>query len=102
VQQPTETGGGGTITPAITVAVQDLGGNRVTGGAPRTIDIAILNNAGPGGVLSGDASNNTSSGLATFSDLTIDSRQRYAAGDVDRLTGVTSSAFNIVVGAPRS
>jgi hypothetical protein len=74
----------------------------VTGGAPHTIDIAILNNAGPGGTLSGDASNPSSSGLATFSGLSIDvagngyTLQATSTG----LSSGTSNAFNIIVGAP--
>ena len=99
LQQPTSAAGGATIAPPITVEVRDAGGNRVTGGAPHTIDIAILNG---GGTLSGDASNNTSSGLATFSDLSIDlAGNGYTLRATSSgLTGVTSNAFNIVVGAP--
>jgi hypothetical protein len=98
VQQPTPTSGGATISPPITVEVQDAGGNRV-GTASNLIGIAILSNPG-GGTLAGDASNNAVSGLATFSSLSIDDAgtdytlQATAAG----LASATSSAFDIMVG----
>ncbi|MGH7615339.1 MAG: beta strand repeat-containing protein [Gemmatimonadales bacterium] len=98
---PSNTAGGAVIAPAIEVEVQDAGGNRVTGGAPHTVDIAILNNPSTG-VLTGDASNNTSGGVATFADLSIDvAANGYTLRATSTgLTSVTSTGFTIVVGAP--
>ena len=98
VQQPTQSSGGVTITPAITVAVQDLGGNRVTG-ATNSIAIAILSG---GGSLSGTTPRSAVSGLATFDDLSIDlAGNGYTLrATTSGLTGVTSNAFNIIVGPP--
>ena len=100
VQQPTSTSGGATISPPITVEVQDAGGNRI-GTATNLIGIAILNNPGSG-TLTGDNSNNAVSGLATFDDLSIDlAGNGYTLrATTSGLTGVTSNAFNIIVGPP--
>ncbi len=97
-QQPTSTSGGATITPNITVEVQDAGGNRVTS-ASNAVTLAILNNPSSG-TLTGDNMNNAISGVASFGGLSIDNAgtgytlQATAAG----LTSGTSAAFDITVG----
>ena len=88
------------------VKLEDAGGNAVTGSA-QNVTLAIQNNAGPGGVLSGTTTvaANTSTGLATFSGLSINTKGTgytlTATGStVDTTAGtVVSSAFNITVGS---
>src|SRR5207244_685099 len=96
--QPGNTTAGQSISPAITVLVQDSLGNTVTTSSA-TITMAIGTNAG-GGTLSGTTSVAASSGIATFSTLSIDKAgtgytlPASSAG----LTGATSSSFNISAG----
>jgi adhesin/invasin len=98
-QQPTTATAGSSISPAVSVTVQDAGGNTVTTSSA-SITIAIGTNAG-GGTLSGTATANASSGVATFSGLSIDkSGTGYTLTAASTgLTGATSSSFNINAGA---
>lgn len=79
------------------VAVQDTYGNTVTT-ASNNVTLSISNNPG-GGALSGTATVAASSGVATFSGLSINREgvgytlQAAASG----LTSATSSSFNIVI-----
>ena len=96
--QPSNTGAANVITPAVTVNVEDAGGNIITTGAGSTasVTMAIGNNAGPG-VLGGTLTVNAVSGVATFSTLTINTQgtgytlTASSAG----LTSATSNPFNI-------
>jgi uncharacterized protein YjdB len=100
VQQPTIDTAGKAITPAITVELQDISGARVTtSGVP--ITIAIGNNPG-GSTLGGTLTQNTVNGVATFNNLTLNrSGDGYTlTASATGLTSATSSAFNIVAGAP--
>lgn len=84
-QDPTNTNAGAPISPAVTVDVEDIFGNRVTTFVGNvTITIAV--NQG-GGTLSGTTTQPVSNGVATFGDLSID-----AAGDGYRL-GASSGAL---------
>ena len=91
------------------VALQDAGGNTVTGTA-QNVTLAIQNNAGPGGVLSGTkvVAVNTTTGLATYSGLSIDKAGTgytlTATGSTVNTTPgvVVSSAFNITAASFRS
>lgn len=67
--QPSDVTAGAAITPAVKVEIRDAGGNRVTT-ASNTVAVAIGTNAG-GGTLSGTTSQAASSGVATFSNLSI-------------------------------
>ncbi len=58
-----------TISPAVQVSVKDVFGNVVTG-ATNTIHLALTSSHG-GGTLSGTATNDASSGVATFNNLSI-------------------------------
>ena len=58
------------ISPAVQVSVQDAFGNTVTSSGA-SITVAIGTNPG-GGTLSGTATVSASSGVATFSNLSID------------------------------
>ncbi|MEI6607001.1 MAG: Ig-like domain repeat protein [Verrucomicrobiota bacterium] len=78
------------------VSVQDAGGNTVTSNTS-TVTLAISNNAGPGGVLSGTKAKAAVAGVAAFSTLSIDV---YGTGYTLSATGgsltpATSTAFNI-------
>ena len=95
VQQPTDANVNSTITPAVTVQLLDVRGALVST-ASDSVSLSISTNPG-GGNLGGTTSVNAVSGVATFSDLSID-----AAGDgytldasVIGLTNVTSDPFNI-------
>jgi hypothetical protein len=97
--QPSDTFDGLPITPAVTVQVQDAGGNLVTT-ASNSITIAIGTNPG-GGTLSGTKTVNASSGVATFSTLSINKTGTgyTLTASATGLTGATSSTFNILAGA---
>ncbi|HEY6109621.1 MAG TPA: Ig-like domain-containing protein [Gemmatimonadales bacterium] len=96
--QPVNTAGGVAITPAVQVEVRDAGGNRVTT-AGNSITMAIGTNPS-NGTLSGTTTLAASNGLATFSNLSIDSAgtgYRLSA-TASGLSSATSSTFNITVG----
>ena len=94
--QPSDTSIGFTVTPAVTVQIQDANGNLTTSVA--SVTVAIGTNPS-GGTLSGTKTRAAVSGTATFNDLSIDKTgvgyTLTAASGV--LTGATSSAFNIIV-----
>jgi subtilase family serine protease len=97
VQQPTTVAVGASITPAVTVALQDASGNVVTS-ATNQVTIAIANNAGPGGVLGGTLTAIPVNGVATFSNLSINKAgtgYTLTATATPALTPATSSAFNV-------
>ena len=98
-QQPTATVAGVAISPAVTVTVQDAGGNTVTSSAA-TVTIAIGTNPGAG-TLSGTVSVNAVSGVATFNTLSINkvgTGYTLTAASTG-LTSATSTTFNITVAA---
>lgn len=95
--QPTATQASSPITPAVTVQVQDAGGNLVT---TSTASVAIAIGANPGGgTLSGTTPVSASGGVATFSDLAINKvgTGYTLTASSSPLTSATSSAFNITV-----
>ncbi len=104
--QPTSSTGGVAFPAQPVVTLEDAGGNAVTGTA-QNVTLAIQNNAGPGGVLSGTTTVavNTSTGQATFSGLSINKAGTgytlTATGSTVNTTAgvVVSSAFNITAGA---
>jgi hypothetical protein len=98
-QQPTTVVAGSTISPAVTLSVQDAGGNVVTT-SNATVTIAISTNPG-GGTLSGTLSTNAASGVATFSDLSINrSANGYKlTASSTGLTSAVSATFNVNPGA---
>jgi hypothetical protein len=93
--QPANTAAGVAITPSVKVAAQDaLGNTDLTYGA--NVTLAIGNNAGPGGILTGGGPLAAVNGVATFS-ASIDKvglgyTLTAASG---ALTGATSAAFDI-------
>ena len=97
--QPSTAAAGAGIAPAVQVAVQDAQGNTVTT-ATTSITVAIGTNPASG-TLAGTTTVAAVSGVATFSTLSLN---RAATGytltaSATGLTGATSSAFNIGVGA---
>ncbi len=97
--QPTNVVAGASISPSVTVAVQDANSNTVTTSSA-TVTMAIGTNPG-GGTLSGTLSVVASSGVATFSNLWIDKTGTgyTLAATSTGLTGATSGTFNVTVGA---
>ncbi len=84
---------------SFTVQIQDAGSAVVTSDNSTTVTLAIANNAGPGGVLSGTFTSVTAvNGVATFSNIKINkigTGYTLSATSSPSLTGATSSAFNI-------
>jgi len=92
-QQPTATTAGTAISPAVTVQVQDLGGNVVTTDSSN-VTIAING----GGVLSGASTTTVaaSSGVASFSNLVPTKSGTFTLTGTDgSLAGATSSSFTV-------
>ena len=97
VQQPSDAAAGGTITPAVTVQVQDASNTVVSGDNTTQVTLALGSNPS-GGTLSGTLTETVVNGVATFSDLSIDNEgtgYTLTAASTPSLTGDTSSAFNI-------
>ena len=98
LQQPSNTVAGVAISPAVTVRVLDAFDNLTSS----TADVTVAIGTSPGsGTLSGTTTVAAVSGVATFSNLSIDKAgtgYTFAASSVD-LTGATSSAFNITAAA---
>ncbi len=73
--QPTNVSAGQAITPAIQVAIQDAGGNTVTTGITATISLQFGTNPASGVLTCGNNNQATTvSGVATFSNCTINSQ----------------------------
>ncbi len=97
-QAPVNTLAGGTITPAVKVAIR-IAGNTVTS-ATDAVTLAIGSNPA-GGVLSGTVTVGAVNGVATFSNLSIDKAGNgyTLTAAASALTGVTSASFDILTGA---
>ncbi|MDH5198273.1 MAG: Ig-like domain repeat protein, partial [Gemmatimonadota bacterium] len=96
---PTAAVAGSDFSPAVRVAVQDANGNTVTS-STAAVTMAIGANPG-GGTLSGTATVNAVSGIATFANLSIN---RVGTGytltaAATGLAGATSPAFDVTPGA---
>ena len=100
-QQPTNTAAGSSITPAVTVQVQDANGNAVTSGTGSTASIVVAIGTNPsGGTLSGTLTQTAVNGVATFSNLSINKTgTAYTlAASSNGLAAGTSNTFNITPG----
>ncbi len=99
VQQPVDTVAGATITPAVTVQIQDSLGNAVhTAGIMVTLQAnAVVRRLKE---LSGSATQSTdSNGLATFATLSISQTGNYTLqANSTGLDSATSNSFNITAG----
>ena len=94
---PSNTAAGATITPAVTVAVEDANGNIETSDNATTVSLAIGTNPA-GGTLSGGSAVTVASGVATFSGLSINNAgtgYTLTASSTPSYTAATSAAFNI-------
>jgi len=92
--QPSNTGVGLTITPAVQVAAQD---NTNTTLASFTGSITLAIGAGPG-TLSGTTTQSATGGIATFSDLSINkiaNGYTLTASPAGGVPAATSNAFNV-------
>ncbi len=99
-QGPSAVTAGQTISPAVTLSVQDAGGN-LASTSNATVTMAISTNPG-GGTLSGTTSINAVNGIVTFSNLSINrSANGYKlTASSTGLTSAASAAFNVSPGAP--
>jgi hypothetical protein len=87
------------ITPAVTVAVENAGGNVVTTDNSTQVTLAITSGTGTtGAVLSGTKTVTVAAGVATFSNLNINlvgTGYTLTASSSPSYTAATSSGFNI-------
>jgi hypothetical protein len=91
VQQPTTALTGATISPAVTVAVEDSNGNPVTS-ATNPVTLALVGGTGLAGTLTATPQN----GVATFSTLTVSTAGTYTlSASSPSLTSATSTTFTI-------
>jgi hypothetical protein len=100
VQQPSNATAGVSISPAVTVQLQDAGGASV---AQANVSIALALGSGTG-TLSGTATQPTNgSGMATFAGLSVNlAGTKTLSATSGLLTGATSSQFVISAGAATS
>jgi hypothetical protein len=97
VQQPSNATASAAISPAVTVAVQDAGGNTVTSDTS-TVTLTLSSGTFAGG--SNTVSAAAVNGVATFSNLVINTAGSYTLAASDgSLTGATSNAFTISAGS---
>jgi hypothetical protein len=92
--QPSNTGVGNTITPAVVVTAEDSSSNTFTN---FTGGITVTIGSGPG-ALSGTTTQNAVGGVATFSDLSINkiaNGYTLTASPSGGVPDATSSAFNV-------
>ncbi|MGA7237318.1 MAG: Ig-like domain-containing protein [Bryobacteraceae bacterium] len=100
VQQPADASAGATITPAVTVRLQDsLGNPTPTPGVPVTLQLQAPMRQKS---LSGTATQLTdANGLATFADLRVQTAGQYQLlAESPSVASATSTTFNIRAGAP--
>jgi outer membrane protein assembly factor BamB len=102
VQGPTDTAAGGTVTPAVKVAVEDASGNIETSDNATKVTLAIGTNPSAG-TLGGGSAVTVASGVATFSGLSIDKAGNgytLTASSAPSYTAATSGSFNVTAGTP--
>jgi len=91
-QGPSNAVAGGTITPAVTVQVEDSQGF-VVANSSAPITVAIGTNGGHG-TLNGTTTINAASGVATFNNLSVNKPGVYTlTANSPSLTGATSNSF---------
>ena len=100
-QPPSNTTVNTSITPAVTVMVEDAFGNVETGDNSDQVTLTIGTNPG-GGTLSGTNPMTVSAGVATFSNLSINQvgNGYTLVASSGTLTSATSSPFNITPAGP--
>jgi hypothetical protein len=91
LQQPSNALTGGTISPAVSVVVEDSSGNTVTG-ATDPVTLMLTGGTGLAGTLTVPAQN----GIATFSNVSVSTAGSYTLSAASpSLTSGTSSSFTI-------
>src|SRR5207253_1448458 len=94
VQQPTDTGAGASIAPAVTVRAQESLGNNVSGA---TVTMTLVSGTGP---LNGTTSRTTdANGIATFDNLSINVVGSKTLRATSNAKTTDSVAFNITSAA---
>ncbi len=91
LQHPTHTVSGQTMSPAVTVAVQDANGNTVASHPATGVTLALSGSGCTPTALSGGGSVNTVNGVATFTNIAI-SAQMTACFLVASATGLNSGS----------
>ena len=98
---PSNSMAGGAISPAIQVQVFDLFGNLET--ADNNDEVTLSVASGPGGFTTGSTKTATvSGGIATFSNLVLDTAGAYTLGETatNGLAGADSSNFKVSASRP--
>jgi hypothetical protein len=99
-QQPSAVVAGATMSPAVTVTVEDAQGNTVTT-ATGTVSLALTTPAGA--TLTGGGAATVTSGVATFGALSVDKVGSYTLTPSTTVSGVStlpaSSSFAVSIGA---
>ena len=98
--QPSGTTAGVAIGPAVTVKVFDQFGNFASNDNSDKVTLAVA--SGPGGFASGSTTTVTvSGGIATFSNLILDTAGSYTLGESapGGITGPASASFTVVPAA---
>ncbi len=97
-QTPSSGTAGQALSPSVTAAVEDAFGNVVTSNTS-TVTIAVA--SGPGGLTSGSTTSvAAASGVATFSNLVLDTSGSYTLAVSDSgLTGATTGTISVSPGA---
>jgi hypothetical protein len=100
LQRPTNAAAGVSISPAVTVEVQDAYGNALTADKTDKITVAIATNPASG-KLGGTTTATVVAGVATFGNLSINKigTGYTLAATSGKLTKATSAAFNITTAA---
>ena len=102
VQEPSTTVAGVAITPAVSVAIEDASNNIETGDNSTQITLAIGTNPSSG-TLTGGSDVTVSSGVATFSVLSIDNAgggYTLVASSTPSYAAATSAPFDVTPGTP--
>ncbi len=95
LQPPTDATAGQTITPPVTVAIEDAFGNIISSD-DSTITLSLTGSGG--GVLGGTVTLPTQNGVATFDDLSVSAAGTYALVAADNLnSGVVTAPHNFTV-----
>jgi hypothetical protein len=101
VQGPTSAVAGSTMTPPVTVAVEDADGNVETGDNATIVSLALGVNPGGGTLTGGSAT--VMNGVATFSGLSVDKTgtgDTLIATSTPPYASATSAGFTITPGPP--
>ncbi len=100
-QQPTTTTAGAGINPVVTVRLVDPFNNLVTSDNTDTVTLALA--SGPAGAAGTTVASATASGgIASFTNLTLDTAGAYTLSEsaTGGLSGANSNSFQIVAGSP--